>query len=228
MGFVYEIKNLANEKRYIGSTTQLKRRLSQHFTDLRGDRHYNKYLQNAFNKSGEDCFVFNVLEESSFEILADREKHWIEKLRSCHRKFGYNLTDQPYAPMRGKKHTVKSKIKMSDSRQGKKHPNAKLDDAAIVEIFRLFRAGFNAIQIGEKVQTHHTNISLILHGKGWRHLGLNLGRKRTNNKSGCVGVYKTSSGKWKAEIIVDKKYHNLGIYSNKKDAVKARKAAEKV
>lgn len=50
---------------------------------------------------------------------------------------------------------------------------------------------------------------------------------RYNNKSGCVGVYQDRSGKWKAEIIVSRQYHNLGMFNSKEDAIEARKKAER-
>lgn len=47
-----------------------------------------------------------------------------------------------------------------------------------------------------------------------------------NNKSGMVGVsWDTQSKKWSAGLYICKKRIHLGIFSNKKDAFKARKEA---
>ena len=56
---------------------------------------------------------------------------------------------------------------------------------------------------------------------------INVARKR-NNTSGVVGVnYRKDRGKWRAEIQVNNKYIYLGMFSNFKDAVNARKEAER-
>lgn len=52
---------------------------------------------------------------------------------------------------------------------------------------------------------------------------------RKTNTSGCSGVYlRKDSNKWRASITVSGKKINLGSFSNKEDAIKARKEAEKI
>lgn len=59
---VYEIKCNKNSKSYIGSTVQsFKKRLSHHTSELKRNRHKNKYLQNSYNKYGEDSFSISLL-----------------------------------------------------------------------------------------------------------------------------------------------------------------------
>ena len=49
----------------------------------------------------------------------------------------------------------------------------------------------------------------------------------STNKSGTMGVYFNScANKWVAEIVSDGKYHGLGLFNKKEDAVSARKKAE--
>ncbi len=60
---VYQIINILNNNRYIGSTINLKSRAWQHIYLLRKNKHHSVHLQNAYNKYGEDKFVFNILEE---------------------------------------------------------------------------------------------------------------------------------------------------------------------
>lgn len=59
---VYMIKNTLNEKKYIGSSINIKRRLYDHFHKLTKNTHHNKHLQAAWNKYGEKHFAFQVLE----------------------------------------------------------------------------------------------------------------------------------------------------------------------
>jgi hypothetical protein len=50
---------------------------------------------------------------------------------------------------------------------------------------------------------------------------------RSNNTSGIIGVYKHDTGdKWRARIKVGDKQIDLGLFSNKEDAIKARLEAE--
>lgn len=60
---VYMIKNILNNKCYIGSSSSLRRRLHTHISHLICNRHANKHLQSAFNKYGQQSFVFCILEQ---------------------------------------------------------------------------------------------------------------------------------------------------------------------
>ena len=59
---IYMIKNLLNNKCYIGSTYNLRQRLMSHLSKLKIDKHVNKHLQSAFNKYGQKSFVYCILE----------------------------------------------------------------------------------------------------------------------------------------------------------------------
>jgi len=59
---VYKIVNLQKNRIYIGSTKTFKVRLHRHTYELRKGSHKNSFLQNDFNKCGEDAFEFHVIE----------------------------------------------------------------------------------------------------------------------------------------------------------------------
>ena len=88
---IYAIINTANGKKYIGSSTNIKKREYTHFSCLRRNKHVNNYLQNAYNKYGKELFVFNIIEVTKHEILFEREQYWINMLKSSQRDFGYNI-----------------------------------------------------------------------------------------------------------------------------------------
>jgi len=228
MGYIYSIRNKTNGKQYIGSTTQPDKRKIQHFSDLRRNRHYNKHLQYSFNKYGESSFDFEILEECVDEVLAESEKKWIHCTSVTNPDFGFNATNEPYAPMRGKKHTKKTLDLFKVIRpKGSEHPHSKIDEVMVVRIFFMFGEGLNQKQISEQTGVDQTNISLIIRGKAWKHVDIPRVNGRCNNKSGCVGVYfQKSINKWKAEIIKNKVYHNLGTYFSYEEAVTARQNAE--
>lgn len=63
---IYTITNKETGKLYIGESLDIYRRWhKEHIPKLRKDLHYNKELQNDFNKYGEENFEFEILERYS-------------------------------------------------------------------------------------------------------------------------------------------------------------------
>ena len=104
---------------YIGSAINLKRRIGDHKSNLKYNRHDNSYLQLAWNKYGEDFFIFKVLEliEDKTKLI-ECEQCWINELKAF--EYGYNLN--PIASSRlGTKHTNEAKAKISAAKKGIKY-----------------------------------------------------------------------------------------------------------
>ena len=91
---VYEIKNIVDGRRYVGSAINIFRRWQKHKDPLRKNKHYNLKLQRAWNKYGESSFVFSVLLWCSKENLIRYEQLCIDGLNTYHD--GYNA-----APLAG-------------------------------------------------------------------------------------------------------------------------------
>lgn len=74
---IYKIVCTANDVTYIGSTcVDFKKRFKKHKQRLRHNYHENSYLQNAWNKYGEETFNFIVIEELLDDIeIKTREKY---------------------------------------------------------------------------------------------------------------------------------------------------------
>lgn len=85
---IYQIKNILNEKVYIGQSKDCLRRRSTHFTSLRKNKHINIHLQHAWNKHGEQSFVFEILTKCEISELSKYEQSAIDK---CPREKLYNL-----------------------------------------------------------------------------------------------------------------------------------------
>lgn len=93
MQCIYAIINLNNGKKYIGSTNNLSRRRSKHFSLLKANKHPNRYLQAAFNKDKEENFKIIVLEQDvESNILREKELDYILKYNVLNNNFGYNLS----------------------------------------------------------------------------------------------------------------------------------------
>lgn len=90
---IYQIKNLKNNKVYIGQSKNIYSRWTDHRAHLNVGTHDNDYLQKSWNKYGESCFEFTILEEceNDFNILNELEVKWIQEKNALDRKFGYNI-----------------------------------------------------------------------------------------------------------------------------------------
>ena len=77
---IYQIRNMINGKRYVGSSVNLRDRKNEHFNDLEKNNHHSVYLQRAFNKYRADSFVFEILEYAPRikEVLLNLEQHQID------------------------------------------------------------------------------------------------------------------------------------------------------
>lgn len=80
---VYAIVNTVNGKMYIGQTIQKwSVRRNDHWSLLDRNCHENPYLQNAWNKYGEQSFQYFVVQECKDQLECDWvEIYWIETLR---------------------------------------------------------------------------------------------------------------------------------------------------
>jgi group I intron endonuclease len=68
----YFITNTLNQMKYVGSSVDVKQRLSGHRQLLKNNKHHNPHLQNAYNKYNKDNFTFDIIKEvpvgSSYKI----------------------------------------------------------------------------------------------------------------------------------------------------------------
>lgn len=77
---IYCIVNIANGKRYIGSSANIFHRLYGHRSNLRHNRHANRKIQNSWNKYGESNFDYYILEFCDHSILLNREQYYMDQL----------------------------------------------------------------------------------------------------------------------------------------------------
>jgi group I intron endonuclease len=96
---IYKIRNVVNDHYYIGSTVDSRKRFWAHRKDLRLDQHVCIHLQRAWNKYGEDCFKFEIVEQlDSREALFPAEQRWLDD--HFGKEYCYNVAAYADAPMR--------------------------------------------------------------------------------------------------------------------------------
>lgn len=111
---IYQIRNQANGKRYIGSAVNVGRRCEDHLRRLRRGQHKNRHLQSAFNKQGDRAFAFSLVEsvEDSSQLIC-REQHYLDTLKP-----EYNLSPTARSNL-GIRYTEESCRRMSKAQKGR-------------------------------------------------------------------------------------------------------------
>lgn len=115
---IYKIQNWIDNKIYIGSSKNIKRRFNAHRSYLNNGIHPNDHLQNAWNIYGHEIFVFEILEVCVEDKLNTIEQKWIDKFDSSNNEKGYNL--RPTA--QESKQSEETKRKISIAKKGVKLP----------------------------------------------------------------------------------------------------------
>jgi group I intron endonuclease len=90
---IYKITTTHNNKVYIGYSSNIELRFKQHKNCLKNNNHDNMYLQNTYNKYGENIFSFEILEECPYELCIEKEHYYVSFYKSNKRKHGYNLAN---------------------------------------------------------------------------------------------------------------------------------------
>jgi group I intron endonuclease len=88
---IYCFENIIDNKKYIGYSNNICRRKKEHIYCLNKGTHNNRHFQFAWNKYGEENFIFYVLEECELELLKERETYYIKIYRELNQC--YNLND---------------------------------------------------------------------------------------------------------------------------------------
>jgi len=143
---IYKLINKVNGKFYLGSAKDIKSRWKRHRWELRHNKHHSEHLQRAWNKYGEENFIFEILENTPVEMLLEREQILLDSLRPYQDDIGYNGSRNAsggdlisYHPSidaikekqristtkRWERKTEKEKLDYAEKRKGNKNPNWK-------------------------------------------------------------------------------------------------------
>jgi group I intron endonuclease len=120
---IYKIRNVVNGHFYVGSTVDSRKRFWAHRKDLRLNRHACIHLQRAWNKHGEDCFKFEVVQQlSSKEELFPAEQKLLDE--NFGKEHCYNTAKFADAPMRDASDVLRARLaeKMKHWHEHNPHP----------------------------------------------------------------------------------------------------------
>lgn len=113
---IYEIVNLVNGKRYVGSAVDLYQRWREHRWGLAGGRHHSRHLQAAWRKYGADAFEFRVLMECPPVGLLREEQAEFDR-----RAPEYNVCPTAGSSL-GRQHSEETRLKIGATKVGLKMP----------------------------------------------------------------------------------------------------------
>lgn len=97
---IYCIENTINNKKYVGRSTNIYKRIITHVCSLNKSRskHENEYMINSWKKYGKENFKAYVLEfvnetdpEKLDAILNEKEMYYMNLYNTLDKKYGYNL-----------------------------------------------------------------------------------------------------------------------------------------
>lgn len=192
-GIIYKATSPSG-KVYIGQTIRgLKRRKNIHINEAfnKNSNKYYNHFSNAIRCYGKNKFVWEVLyNDVPYSILLKLEIVIIEAYDSFNS--GYNSTLGGESVMMGRKHSEKTKAKMSADRKGKPsklkgkkwpkerkagmigkyagemNPSAKLNWEKVIEIRTLYKKGKTQKDIAKLYNVTQTTISSIILNKQWK------------------------------------------------------------
>lgn len=167
---VYMIINIVNKHRYIGSSVNIRQRLQVHRSLLRHNHHENQHLQNAWNKYGENNFIFTVLDKCDKEERFDKEQYYVNTLIP-----EYNICVEcvslPPVSLESRKKMSKTVRKKINSGEFKlthnKHVFVYDSKGDFIREYESIRKAANALNINESTITRVLNKSCI-QGKGYK------------------------------------------------------------
>lgn len=143
-----------NNKLYVGSAVNIRRRTTTHARRLKLAIHPNKHLQSAYNKY--QLLTISVLEYCDIDVLLKREELWIEWTKCYLPEFGYNKRRKPNSNL-GLKASKETRAKHSARMMGHKFNKGRIPTKQQREKQSLLMKG--------RLKPHFRNI------EKWPHLG---------------------------------------------------------
>jgi len=176
---IYQIINLLNGKKYIGSAVSLKSRLKTHKRLLTTNNHFNSHLQSSWIKYGENNFKFEILIECSVDELREKEESCIKQFNSNNNEYGYNKRLNCDTNL-GIKFTELHRKNLSLSHIGNKHTQLSKDKIGISNYVKILQYDLK----GNFIKEYNSMIEA----------SIEYNIQRTGISMCCRGIIKKSGG----------------------------------
>lgn len=187
---VYAIMCDANGRYYVGSSKNMRHRMTQHVRGLRSGLHANPKMRYSYNKYGASRHLFRAIEFTDANSLESTERLWMRSLDSV--KSGMNIAPDPN-PRKDWKMSDEQRERLSASMRAANLNNGRGAAFNLVapdgEIFTGTNISAFCREMGmDKVDSNA--LSSVINGdaishKGWRAVG-GRGRKLRQNKPFCL------------------------------------------
>ena len=111
---IYCFENIIDHKKYVGKSENLEGRYKDHLRKLRRNKDGCVVFNYAWNKYGEDSFIYYIIEYCDVSLLDEREIYYIKELHSHVSEWGYNV----FWGGKSSIMTEETKKKISDAHKG--------------------------------------------------------------------------------------------------------------
>jgi group I intron endonuclease len=162
---IYKIINTKTNQIYIGSTLDFEWRKKKHIYQLKKNIHHSRYLQNAWNFYGIDCFEFSIIERiEDKNQLVIREDFYIRSLnpdyntmREVKSHIGLKRSEETKRKMSlaqvGKNHTEETKEKIRKITTGVKQSKETIEKRILsLQSSNAWRTGVKSVERSEKIK----------------------------------------------------------------------------
>lgn len=184
---IYKIVCTTNNKIYIGSSLNIKKRWRYHVQDLKRGNHRNSHLQRAWNKYGSEMFKFLIIEiVPKSENLINREQYWLDTLESYNDSVGFNICKTAESHLghrwtdeQKKRHSTRIKeicgpalVKANEANKKRYIEygicnGAKLTKESVINLINDHNKELSAAELSIKYNISRTTISYIINRKLW-------------------------------------------------------------
>ena len=99
MKVIYTITNLLNNKKYIGSSSNMEKRKNKHLYLLKSNKHHSLSLQHSWNKNKPENYIFEIIETlSENQNMYEIEQYYLDLYKTYDKEYGYNMSKNAIAP----------------------------------------------------------------------------------------------------------------------------------
>lgn len=168
---VYSITNIKNGKLYIGSSKHIHRRWREHKNLLNKNMHHSKHLQKAWNKYGEDNFIFEIVEECDEDLLITREQYYIDLYSSADNYYGYNISEVAGMPSMTQEQRERSAQIISQRLRGEGSWCNIYSEKQIISLIEDLKTGeYSYGQLSKKHNISYDIVASVAGHANWKYL----------------------------------------------------------